>query len=117
MEKHYILEYFPTFTQLQLSHLSIWIILLCWTVAGLIGFLGGIAIKADREAAAKKGRNPIFPEPKQKKHWTDDMEDTKEHLQRHWTESMDNGDEAEDRDDNWEWERQDDFGDSWDHEE
>ena len=35
---------------------------------------------------------------------------------RHWTEYLNNDDEANDRDDDWEWERQDDFGDPWDHE-
>lgn len=117
MEKHYILEYFPTFTQLQLFHMSIWIILLCWAVAGLIGFLGGKAIKADRDAAAREGRDPISPELKQKKHWTEDMADPEVRPQRHWTEILDNSDESDDRDDDWEWDRQDDFGDSWDHKE
>ena len=36
---------------------------------------------------------------------------------RHWTEFLNNDDESNDRDDDWEWERQDDFGDPWDHEE
>lgn len=97
--------------------MSIWIILLFWAVAGIIGFLGGKAIKADRKTAAKEGREPIFPEPKQKKHWTDDMVEPEARPQRHWTEFLDNGDETEDRDDDWEWERQDDFGDTWDHDE
>ena len=35
---------------------------------------------------------------------------------RHWTEYLNNDDESNDRDDDWEWERQDDFGDSWDRE-
>ena len=39
---------------------------------------------------------------------------TDESPKRHWTEYLDN-DEATDRDD-WEWGRQDDFGDPWDRE-
>ena len=35
---------------------------------------------------------------------------------RHWTEYLNNDDESNDRDDDWEWERQDDFGDPWDDE-
>ena len=45
---------------------------------------------------------------------------TKPHIMslfdRHWTEYLNNDDESNDRDDDWEWERQDDFGDPWDHE-
>ena len=33
------------------------------------------------------------------------------------SEYLNNDEEANDRDDDWEWERQDDFGDSWDGEE
>jgi len=32
----------------------------------------------------------------------------------HWTEYLDNDAESTDRDDDWEWDRQDDFGDPWD---
>ena len=32
---------------------------------------------------------------------------------RHWTEYLNNDDESTDRDDDWEWVRQDDFGDPW----
>ncbi len=34
----------------------------------------------------------------------------------HWTEFFRNDDEANDRDDDWEWDRQDYFGDPWDDE-
>ena len=50
-------------------------------------------------------------------HWTEDMPDHEERPKRHWTEYLNNDDEATDRDDDWEWERQDDFGDSLDEEE
>ena len=50
-------------------------------------------------------------------HWTEDMPDHDERPKRHWTEYLNNDEEATDRDDDWEWERQDDFGDSWDEEE
>ena len=50
------------------------------------------------------------------KRWTEDLADPEERPQRHWTGFLDNSDEAGDRDDDWEWDRQDDIGDSWDHE-
>ena len=50
------------------------------------------------------------------KHWTEDMIDPEERPRRHWTEFLDNSDEATDRDDDWEEERVDDWGDPWDHE-
>lgn len=54
-----------------------------------------------------------------KHHWTEffrhDYND-EEPPKRHWTEYLNNDDEATDRDDDWEWDRQDDFGDPWDQE-
>ena len=46
-------------------------------------------------------------------HRTEDKPDHDERPKRHWTEYLNNDEETTDRDD-WEWERQDDFGDSWD---
>ena len=66
-----------------------------------------VAAKADSKQASGQSR----------KHWTEDMADPEERPQRHWTEFLDNSDEAQDRDDDWEWDRQDDLGDSWDGEE
>ena len=52
-----------------------------------------------------------------KHHWTEFFtHNDDESPKRHWTEYLDNDDEATDRDDDWEWDRQDDFGDPWDHE-
>ena len=66
-------------------------------------------------------RNFFFPSIKphntMSRHWTEDMPDHDERPKRHWTEYLNNDDESNDRDDDWEWERQDDFGDSWDGEE
>lgn len=54
--------------------------------------------------------------PTNKPHWTEYFtHNDDETPKRHWTEYIDNG-EASDRDDDWEWERQDDFGDPWDQE-
>ena len=89
---------------------------LIWLLAGVVSFGLAAAFKnADRQNGADFGG--LFPtenKPKQSRHWTEDMADPEEHPQRHWTEFLDNSDEATDRDDDWEWERQDDFGDSWD---
>lgn len=55
--------------------------------------------------------------PTTKHHWTEFFSSHDDETpKRHWTEYIDNDDEATDRDDDWEWERQDDFGDPWDHE-
>ena len=92
-------------------------ILLCWGIAALLGYGIGKLIKADRDIAAAEGREPVFPErKKEKEHWTVDIADPEEEQpKRHWTEFLDNSSEANDRNDDWEWDRQDDFGDSWDH--
>ena len=50
-------------------------------------------------------------------HWLEDLLSPEERPTRHWTEFLDNSDESRDRNDDWEWDRQDDLGDSWDHEE
>ena len=54
--------------------------------------------------------------PTTKHHWTEFFHNDDESPKRHWTEYLDNDDEATDRDDDWEWDRQDDFGDPWDQE-
>lgn len=49
-------------------------------------------------------------------HWLEDLLSPEERPTRHWTEFLENSDESRDRNDDWEWDRQDDLGDSWDHE-
>ena len=93
--------------------MPIWIILLCWGIAILLGVLGGVITNMGKDAPAEKDVDSVSPDSGQKKHWTEDMADPEVHPQRHWTEFLDNHDEAVDRDDDWEGERVDDWGDPW----
>ncbi len=98
-------------------------ILLCCVVAALIGYGCGKLFKADREISAAEGRKPLFPKSEKQQTSTGGLADPDPELparrqetgKRHWTEFLDNSSEANDRSDDWEWDRQDDFGDPWDH--
>ena len=86
---------------------GIGIVLLCWGIAAVIGYAGGAFIKSRRGAPAK---------PDDEGPTTEATNDPAEEPHPHWTESLDNTEEANDRDDDWEWEREDDWGDPWDQE-
>lgn len=80
--------------------MSIWIILLIWGFAGLIGYFGAKASRAPKNYETEDRAEPDDKNP-----------------ERHWTEYVtDDDDDTEDRDDDWEWDREDDWGDSWDQE-
>ncbi len=87
----------------------------------LIAFAGGLGYGLTKASNGGKGIGPNehFPggngSANSKKHWTEyvtDEENEEKERPRHWTESV-YDDDTRDRDDEWEEEREDDWGDPY----
>lgn len=93
-----------------------WLLILAiWSLAGGLGYFMAKATKEGKGI----GSDELFPgskdSPDTKNHWTEyvtDEENEEEEESHHWTEYV-YDDDTRDRDDEWEEEREDDWGDPY----